>query len=262
MGLDNRTPQGAGTASRQVAAALRAAIDAGELGEGDRLPSERQLATAHSVARNTAREAIRQLAEAGLVTAEHGRGVFVRRKPRLMRFGQLRYSKKLRNATGLSPFHAEVLAQNRVPNAFLASIERIVPPAHIAERLGVNAKTKSVVRRENWYFVDAEPIQIGLTYIPWEIARGSVLAHNDELGPGDLYARFEDRGHLMTYTREEVTARMPTPEEVTGLRVPDGVPVLVVLHTGLDQNRRPFEVTEFTIRADHTGLDYTMPVDQ
>jgi GntR family transcriptional regulator len=261
MGPGNRTPQGAGTASRQVAAALRAAIDAGELAEGDRLPSERQLAAAHGVARNTAREAIRQLAEAGLVTAEHGRGVFVRRKPRLMRFGQLRYSKKLRNETGLSPFHAEVLAQDRVPNAFLASIERIVPPAHIAERLGVNAKTKSVVRRENWYFVDAEPIQIGLTYIPWEIARGSVLGRNDELGPGDLYARFEDRGHLMTYTREEVTARMPTPEEATSLRMPDGVPVLVVLHTGLDQNRRPFEVTEFTMRADYTGLDYTMPVD-
>ena len=117
MEPNSRTPQGAGTASRQVAAALRAAIDSGELAEGDQLPSERQLAATHGVARNTAREAIRQLAEAGLVTAEHGRGVFVRRKPRLMRFGQLRYSKKLRDETGLSPFHAEVQAQGRVPNA-------------------------------------------------------------------------------------------------------------------------------------------------
>jgi GntR family transcriptional regulator len=255
-----RTPQGASTASRQVAAALRAAIHSGELAEGDQLPSERQLAATHGVARNTAREAIRQLAEAGLVTAEHGRGVFVRRKPRLMRFGQLRYSKKLRDETGLSPFHAEVHAQGRVPNACLTSIERVVPPKHIARRLGV-PMTKTVVRRENWYFADAEPIQIGVTYIPCEIARGSVLARSDQLGPGDLYARFEDRGHLITYTREEITARMPTPEEVSGLRMPDGVPVLVVLHTGLDQHREPFEVTEFTMRADYTGLDYTMPVD-
>ena len=171
-----RTPQGAGTASRQVAAVLRAAIDSGELAEGDQLPSERHLAATHGVARNTAREAIRQLAEAGLVTAEHGRGVFVRRKPRLMRFGQLRYSKKLRDETGLSPFHAEVQAQGRVPNACLTSIERVVPPEHIAERLEVDPTPKSVVRRENWYFADAEPVQIGVTYIPWEIARGSVLA--------------------------------------------------------------------------------------
>ncbi|WP_152185465.1 GntR family transcriptional regulator [Segeticoccus rhizosphaerae] len=255
---DRRQPE---TASRQVAAALRSAIGDGSLAPGDRLPSERTLASTHGVARNTAREAVRQLAESGLVTAEHGRGVFVRVAPRLMRFGQLRYSKKLREDTGVSPFHAEVLAQNRIPNAYLTSIERAVPPASVADRLGVKVSSKSVVRRENWYFADGEPMQVGLTYIPWEIAKGTVLARSDELGPGDLYARFADRGYEITYTREEVTARMPTPEEATGLMLPDGVPVLVVLHTGLDQQRRPFEVTEFVMRADYTGLDYTMPVD-
>ena len=54
--------QGAGTASHQVAAALRAAIESGEYQPGDRLPSERVLASDHGVARNTAREAVRQLA--------------------------------------------------------------------------------------------------------------------------------------------------------------------------------------------------------
>lgn len=257
-----RTSQGDRTASRQVAATLRAAIESGALGPGDKLPSERQLASTYQVARNTAREAVRQLAESGLVTAEHGRGVFVRATPRLMRFGQLRYSRKLREETGLSPFHAEVRAQDRVPNAFLSNIERVVPPKAIAERLKISADTKSAVRRENWYFADAEPMQIGITYIPWDIAKGSVLARNDELGPGDLYARFEDKGYLITHTREEVTARMPTPEEASGLMMPEGVPVLVVLHTGLDQHKQPFEVTEFIMRADYTGLDYTMAVDE
>lgn len=257
-----RTPQGDSTASRQVEAALRAAIESGDLGPGDKLPSERQLAVTYDVARNTAREAVRQLAKSGLVTAEHGRGVFVRSAPRLMRFGQRRYSRKLREETGLSPFHAEVRAQDRVPNAFLANIERVVPPKAIAERLQISGDTKSAVRRENWYFADSEPMQIGITYIPWDIAKGSVLARNDELGVGDLYARFEDKGHLITYTRDEVTARMPTPEEARGLMMPEGVPVLVVLHTGLDQEKRPFEITEFIMRADYTGLDYTMKVDE
>lgn len=256
-----RTPQGAATASRQVAAALRLAISAGSLAPGDKLPSERQLAAQHQVARNTAREAIRQLADSGLVSAQHGRGVFVRSKPRLMRFGQSRYSKRLREQTGLSPFHAEVQAQDRVPHAYATSIERAVPPAHVADRLRVEATVASVVRRENWYFADAEPMQVGITYIPWSIAEGSPLADTDELGPGDLYARFADRGYSITYTREEVVARMATPSEASGLQLPDGVPVLVVLHTGLDQNREPFEVTEFVMRADYTGLDYTMKVD-
>jgi GntR family transcriptional regulator len=257
----HRTPQGNNTASRQIAAALRAAIESGEIRPGAKLPSERELAATHDVARNTAREAIRQLAESGLVTAQHGRGVFVRNKPRLIRLGQSRYSKKLREETGLSPFHAEVQKQKRTPNAVLTEIGRVVPPPLIAERLHVDPHTESVVRRENWYFADAEPMQIGVTFIPWEIAKDSALAVNDDLGPGDLYARFEDKGHLITYTREEITARMPTPKEARGLMLPDGVPVLVVLHTGLDQDAQPFEATEFIMRADYTGLDYTMRVD-
>lgn len=252
--------QGPETASRQLAASLRARIESGELPPGAKLPSERDLVAEHQVARNTAREAFRQLAEAGLVSAVHGRGVFVRVKPRLMRFGQRRYSKKLRDETGVSPFHAEVLAQDRTPSARCASIKRAVPPAQVAARLDVDPESPSVVRRENWYYADDEPMQVGTTYIPWAIADGTPLGYTDALGPGDLYARFEDAGHLITHTREEVTARMPTPEERAGLELPDGVPVLDVLHTGIDQHGRPFEVTRFVMRADYTGLDYTMPI--
>lgn len=247
--------------SRALAEILRARIETGDLRPGDKLPSERVLSAQYAVARNTAREAVRQLSEAGLVIAYHGKGVFVRSKPRLMRFGQQRYSKKLRDETGVSPFQAEVNAQGRTPNAILTDIRRVNPPPWVADRLGVEMDTQSVVRRENWYFADAEPMQIGVTYIPWAIAAGSVLGESDDLGKGDLYARFEDKGHLITYTREEVTARMPTSEEAKGLMLPAGVPVLVVRHTGIDQQKVPFEVTEFVMRSDYMGLDYTMPVD-
>jgi GntR family transcriptional regulator len=136
-----------------------------------------------------------------------------------------------------------------------------VPPPEVAERLHVSGITKSVVRRENWYFAEAEPMQIGITYIPWQIAKDTELARSDHLGVGDLYARFEDLGYPICFTREEVTARMPTAEERSGLMMPEGVPVLVVRHTGLDQDHAPFEVSEFIMRADYMGLDYTMPVE-
>ena len=67
--------------SRRIADDLRAAIDAGEFAPGSQLPSERDLAEEYGAARNTAREAIRLLADEGLVIAEHGRGVFVRPRP-------------------------------------------------------------------------------------------------------------------------------------------------------------------------------------
>src|SRR5689334_10618031 len=90
--------------SRRIADELRAAIDRGDLAEGDRLPSERELARQYTAARNTAREAIGLLQSEGLVTAEHGRGVFVRPRRTLMRLGSNRYSRRLREETGLSPF--------------------------------------------------------------------------------------------------------------------------------------------------------------
>lgn len=227
-------------ASRVLARRLREAITAGDFREGDKLPSERALAERHGVARNTAREAIRLLADQGLVTAEHGRGVFVRGKNRLMRFGQQRYARTLRESTGLSPYRAEVEAQGRTPSVECRSIERISPTPEIAKRLDLDTETDTVVRRENWYFADDEPMQVGVTYSPWSIVEGTPVADSAQMGKGSLYARFEERGYPITTIREEITARMPTPDEVSGLQMPDGVPVLVVIHTGYDDQGRPF----------------------
>jgi GntR family transcriptional regulator len=219
------------------------------------------LAEHHGVARNTAREAIRQLAEEGLVTAVHGKGVFVRQKQRLLRFGTERYSHRLREETGLSPYRAEVAKQGRTARVDCTSIERVIPPDDIADRLAVDAGEPSVVRRENWYYADEQPVQVGVTFIPWEIAAGSVLATSAQMGNGSLYARFEELGHPIARIREEVSARMPTPVEIERLSIPDGDPVIEVLHTGIDDRGRPFEVTVFTMRADLNSLDYNMPVE-
>ncbi|MFG2886671.1 FadR/GntR family transcriptional regulator [Streptomyces sp. NPDC048297] len=56
-----------------VAEALRQRIALGGFGPGDRLPTERELATAFGVGRNTVRHAVRELAEEGLVTTTLGR---------------------------------------------------------------------------------------------------------------------------------------------------------------------------------------------
>lgn len=247
--------------SRRLARELRQQITSGTLPEGAKLPSERTLATQHGVARNTAREAIRLLADEGLVSAHHGKGVFVREKRRLMRFGSERYSHRLRQETGLSPYRAEVAKQGRTARVDCTSITRVAPPAEVAERLELDSDADTVIRRENWYYADDDPVQVGITYIPWDIAGDSVLATDAHTGRGSIYARFEELGYPIARVREEVTSRMPTPDETRGLSIPDGVPVIDVLHTGLDDQQRPFEVTRFVMRADYTGLDYNMPVE-
>jgi UTRA domain len=79
--------------------------------------------------------------------------------------------------------------------------------------------------------------------------------------PYGIHGIFEDQGHVMTRIREEVSARMPRPDERRDLRLPPGVPVLDVFHTSLDQQGQPYELTRFVMRADLTGLLYDVPVE-
>ena len=148
---DSRPP------SRRIADDLRAAIERGELVPGQKVPSERELARRYGAARNTAREAIRLLSEDGLLLAQQGRGVFVRPAPPLIRFGNDRYSPK-HKATGLSPFLMECAKQGKTGRFEVLSIERIVPPPAVADRLQVSADTASVLRRENVFWADDDPV--------------------------------------------------------------------------------------------------------
>jgi GntR family transcriptional regulator len=52
-------------------------IESGALREGDRLPSEEQLASKFRVSVGTVQKALERLARSGLVLREHGRGTFV-----------------------------------------------------------------------------------------------------------------------------------------------------------------------------------------
>jgi len=65
----------------QLAWKLRAAVAAGRLRPGDRLPAVRELAAAAGVNVNTARAVYARLAEQGVVVSEHGRGTFVAGAP-------------------------------------------------------------------------------------------------------------------------------------------------------------------------------------
>lgn len=115
--------------------------------------------------------------------------------------------------------------------------------------------------RENWYLADDEPVQVGVTYIPAEVVGDSPPASAKMLGKGSIYARFEELGVPIARIREEISTRMPNLDEMAGLGLPPGVPVIEVLHTGFDEQRRPFEVTRFVMRGNLNGLDYDMPVE-
>jgi GntR family transcriptional regulator len=255
-------PPGTGGArlpSRRIADDLRAAIESGELTAGQKLPSERELAARYGAARNTAREAFRLLEAAGLVDIEHGSGVFVHRPAPLIRLGSDRYSRKYRDS-GLSPFLLECAKQGRAGRFEVLSITRGRPPQHVAATLAIPAGQESALIRENIFWAGNDPVHRVTTYIPWHIADGTGLLHEEIPHPYGIHGILEDQGHVMARYDESVTARPATPDEEARLRLRPGIWVLDVWHTSYDADGVPYELTRFVMRGDMAGLQFSIHV--
>jgi GntR family transcriptional regulator len=117
-----------------------------------------------------------------------------------------------------------------------------------------------VLVRARRYFADEFPMELATSYIPWRLAEGTPLTEPNP-GPGGIYARLEDCGHIPGSFTEEVTARMPTPEEARALQLSPGVPVLHLVRTAVDRDGLPAEVCDTIMAADRYSLTYGLPAE-
>jgi GntR family transcriptional regulator len=241
-------------AYRQIADRLRSRITAGELGPGDRLPSEAELMEAYSAARATVRQAVGLLRSEGLVLAEQGRGAFVRDRPPVRRLAYDRFARRHRKE-GKAAYLVEM--EGRRPEVEVLAVGPTEAPVEIAERLGVEPGGK-VLRRHRRYLDGGQPMEVATSFIPWDLAEGTAMVEENP-GPGGIYARIEERGHELGRFTEDVTARMPTADEARTLQLPFGTPVLHLVRTAYDTGDRPVEVCETVMAADRYVLNYELP---
>ncbi len=242
---------------RQIAGHLREAIRRGELAPGDKLPSETELIEHYHVARMTVRQAVAELRGEGLVVPEHGRGVFVRGRPPVRRLASDRFARRHRDA-GKAAFLAEAEGLGR-PGVDEIQVSEGAPPDRVRELLNLSARTKAVTRSRR-YLLDGKPVELATSYVPADIARGTKIGEVDS-GPGGIYARLEEMGHRLAEFVEEVSVRMPAPDERRRLQLGAGIPVMIVLRTAYDTTGRPVEVTD-TIKAGPSYvLEYRFPAE-
>lgn len=123
--------------------------------------------------------------------------------------------------------------------------------------LDLRVGTKVLVRRRR-YLADGHPTELATSYIPWKNAGGTDMAEPNT-GPGGIYARLEDAGHVLGRFTEEVTARMPSDQEVAALRLAPGTPVLTLVRVAYDSSDQPVEVCDTVMSADHYLLTYELP---
>ncbi|WP_203905738.1 GntR family transcriptional regulator [Virgisporangium aliadipatigenens] len=238
---------------RQIADILRGKIESRELPPGGQLPSESSIVADYEVSRVTARRALSVLVTEGLVTAEHGRGWFVRRQPPVRRLSSDRFA---RRKEGKAAFTVDMEANKRAFAVDVLYIGRGAVPAGAAEKLGLDADAEVIIRRRR-YLAEGQPIEYATSYIPLDIADGTPIAEPNS-GPGGIYARMEDQGFVFERYDEEITARMPSEEEARILTLPVATPVLHLVRTAVASGR-PVEVCDTVMDAAAFVLFYSLP---
>ncbi len=254
MAINRNDPR---SPSRQIADDLRTAIRDGEIKPGERLPSERDLVDRYGIAPQTARQAVAALKTEGLVDSRAGRGVFVRKPPAVVQVGSDRYARWRRDG-GKGPLQLEAEERGLAWRQEILGLSTEPAADWVAKRLDVSPGIKVFVRRRRTW-IDDSPIQLADSYYRLHDVWRSPIMEKDT-GPGGAYARLEERGLRLKRFREEITIRMPTPEEATGLQLGPGIPIAELYRIAYT-DERPLEVFRAIMSGDsHTfAYDFDLP---
>jgi GntR family transcriptional regulator len=236
---------------RVIASDLRAAIQRGDYAPGARLPGENDLMQQYQVARMTARQALAQLVNEGLALARKGSGVYVREFRPVIRPGIARLSGR-GWGSGRSIWSADSGDRELVVDQ--VEVRRAEPPDHIRalldlpDELELDDAEPRVIARSRRYVLDGKPVLLSVSYLPAEIAAGTMMEYQDA-GPGGIYARLRELGHAPARFREDLRSRMPEPAEAERLELPPGTPVVDIVRTAYTADGQIVEVNEMTADA-------------
>ncbi|KPM53348.1 GntR family transcriptional regulator [Frankia sp. R43] len=239
-------------AYQQIADELRSKIETGALAEGAKLPSERELSETYGTARVTVRQAIAVLRSEGLVAAEHGRGIFVKRRRPVIRTAPSRLSRSARDANQ-SAFIGD--ATNAGYTWRVETDIEITAAGQPAGDLFGIEPDDDVLTRDRTMYVDDEPVQLAISTYNYAIVKGTALEQKDT-GPGGAHARLADLGRAPVRFTEILKATMPTPGVARLLRLGEGSPIIKIERLAYDQADRVVEITHMTLAADRYVLRY------
>lgn len=229
------------TPFRQVAEALRAAIQSGQLVLGERLPPARELAERYGVALTTAVKATDELRREGLIETARGKGSFVRARPTLIRHGAQRYKRS--NA--------------RLPGTQLTAETGYAKASRdLATRLSVEIDDELSVVHYRWMTEDGQPLQQSSQWEPLKLTAGTSIEIPDTTGDQTVIMRYDSIGIHVDRVDEEIRTRMPSTTESESLQIGAGTPVFEIRRTHWAEDIA-VETANIVIRGDRIVISTT-----
>jgi GntR family transcriptional regulator len=244
------------TLYEQLAAELRRAIFSGRFPPDAHLPTEYELMQRHGVSRNTVRLALTVLVNEGLISRTPRIGTVVRKRRTLPIMPQTELHAAAGNGhTQVDAWVRAVTSEGRQPRQVI-EVSIVRPPEDVATRLVLPEDDLAVARRR-LRFVDEQPYNVYDSFFPLDLVQGSDITRPDNITRGANRV-LEELGHPQERVIDEVSARMPTPDETVRLQLEPGTPVVIYIRTGYDPDDVPVRVAVSVLPADKHVIRYEL----
>ena len=228
---------------QQLLVQLQNRIDSGEFGPGTVLPGEFDLSRDYGVSRITAKRALDELAEAGLVKRERGRGTRV-----LERAG----ASAVR--TSIDGWLENISMMQATTEVRLLSFEYLNAGPDIASALELDdgAEVQRSVRVRT---LDGVPMSYLVCFLPADVGREFDAA---ALASTSMLTLLEQAGHPVASARQTVSATLAAPDTAQALEVNAGAPLLEVRRIARSADDRAVQYIRALYRPDLYHIEMSM----
>lgn len=219
----------------QLKETLRTQIENGHYAPHDRLPSERELAEQHSISRMTARQALLELTQEGLVYSRVGKGTFV---------SEPKIDQQLLELTGFSEDMRRrgLRATSRVLEASLGQASAKVTQI-LQLRTDAEVVTLTRIRLAN-----GSPLAVETAYLPHHHCPG-ILDY--DLSVLSLYDVLRNTyGYQLVQARQSIEATLAGQRELELLNLTPPSPILAMERVTFTEQGFPIEYVRSAYRGD------------
>lgn len=215
----------------QLARKLADSIRDGRFQSHEALPSERLLSESLGLSRVTARKAIDQLVEQGLIVRRRGSGNYI--APRLEQ-----------PLSRLSSFSEELRRRGHIPNS--TWLKRAITEATPEEQHSLNlAPGTRVARLQRLRLADDVVMAYEVSVLP------QAVLPRPELVEGSLYEHLTKAGRAPARALQHLRAMNADAQLASQLRIPEGQAVLFITRIGYLDSGEAVELTHSFCRSDY-----------
>ena len=228
---------------QQMVVQLQNRIDTGEFGPGDVLPGEFDLSRDYGVSRITAKRALDELADAGLVKRERGRGTKVLDRPGATAV-----------RTSIDGWLDTISLMQSTTEVRLLSLDYLAAAPDIATALELTdgAEVQRSIRVRT---LDGVRMSYLVCFLPGGIGRSFEA---DDLRATAMLKLLERAGHSVPSARQTISATLAAPDTAQALDIHAGAPLLEVRRIARDADDQAVQYIRALYRPELYHIEMSM----